>query len=74
MSEALDQELEQESCIICDGALDGIHQTACQMCGGRFHQPWSQDSEVPHCGRIGSHDDALAIVFLCNDCYEGRRP
>ena len=74
MSEALDQELEQESCIICDGALDGIHQTACQMCGGRFHQPWGQDSEVPQCGRIGSHDDALAIVFLCNDCYEGRRP
>ena len=44
------------------------------MCGGRFHQPWSKDSDIPECGRIGSHEEALAIVFLCDDCYYGRRP
>jgi hypothetical protein len=44
------------------------------MCGGKFHQPWSQDSEVPQCGRIGSHEEALALVFLCEDCYSGQRP
>ncbi|MED5207921.1 MAG: hypothetical protein VX895_02195 [Chloroflexota bacterium] len=65
---------EQESCVICGDALDGIQETSCQMCGGKFHQPWSHDSSVPQCGRIGSHEDALAIVFLCDDCYYGRRP
>ena len=65
---------EQELCVICDEALDGFHETYCQMCGGKFHQPWSQDAPVPQCGRIGSHEDALAIVFLCDDCYYGRRP
>lgn len=74
MSEAVDQELDQESCVICDGPLDGIHQTSCQMCGGGFHRPWTEGSDIPLCGRIASHEDALAIVFLCNDCYEGRRP
>lgn len=68
------EDLEKESCVICDDALDGIHQTSCQMCGGKFHQPWSQDSDIPRCGRISSHEEALAIVYLCNDCYEGRRP
>ena len=33
------------------------------MCGGKFHQPWSQDAGSPQCGRIGSHEEALAIVF-----------
>ena len=67
------EELDRESCVICNGALDGINQTACQLCGGKFHRPWSQDSDLPQCGRIGSHEEALAIVFLCNDCGEGRR-
>ena len=67
-------ENELESCVICGDALDGIQETSCQMCGGKFHQPWSQDGSVPQCGRIGSHEDALAIVFLCDDCYYGRRP
>lgn len=66
-------DLDRESCVICNGPLDGINQTACQMCGGKFHRPWSPDSELPQCGRIGSHEEALAIVFLCNDCGEGRR-
>lgn len=68
-----DQEQDRESCVICEGPLDGFNQTACQMCGGSFHQPWSEDSGIPHCGRIGSHDDTLAVVFMCNDCYEGRQ-
>ena len=67
-------ESDLESCVICGDALDGIQETSCQMCGGKFHQPWSQDSDVPQCGRIGSHEDALAIVFLCDDCFYGRRP
>ena len=66
-------DLDRESCVICNGALDSINQTACQMCGGKFHRPWSPDSDLPQCGRIGSHEEALAIVFLCNDCGEGRR-
>ena len=70
----MDEELEQELCVICDQVLDGVHETACQMCGGTFHQPWTQDSDIPNCGRIASHEDALAIVFLCDDCYHGRRP
>ena len=74
MNEARNEELEQEDCVICGDALDGVHQTSCQMCGGKFHQPWSQDSGVPQCGRIGSHEEAFAIVFLCDDCYFGRRP
>jgi uncharacterized protein with PIN domain len=74
MSELADQEPELDRCVICDGPLDGIHQTSCQMCGGKFHRPWTEANETPHCGRIASHEDALAIVFLCNDCYEGRRP
>ena len=60
-------ENESEFCVICDGALDGVQETSCQMCGGKFHQPWSKDSGVPQCGRIGSHEDAMAIVFLCDD-------
>jgi hypothetical protein len=44
------------------------------MCGGKFHQPWSQDSDIPKCGHLASHEDALVILFLCDDCYQGRRP
>jgi hypothetical protein len=71
---AMDEELEQETCVICGELLDGVHQTSCQMCGGKFHQPWSLDSNVPQCGHIASHQEALALVFLCNDCYLGTRP
>ena len=60
----------EELCIICQEPLDDIHQARCQMCGGRFHQPWSVDVPVPQCGRIASHEDALAIVFLCSNCYQ----
>jgi hypothetical protein len=74
MSDAVDRDLELDSCVICDGPLDGIHQTSCQMCGGGFHRPWSETNDIPQCGRIASHEDALAVVFLCNDCYEGHRP
>ncbi len=68
------EELEEESCVICGEALDGLHQTICQMCGGKFHHPWSPDSDIPRCGRIGSHEEALAIGVLCNDSYYSRRP
>ncbi len=70
----MDEELEQEFCVICSGALDGIQETFCQMCGGKFHQPWTRDSALPQCGHIASHEEALAVVFLCNDCYYGQRP
>lgn len=74
MQENVQEDSEKESCVICDDALDGIHQTICQMCGGKFHRPWSEDSDIPQCGRISSHQDALALVFLCDDCFNGARP
>ena len=58
----------QEMCVVCDGTLDDYHQASCQMCGGTFHQPWSADSGVPRCGSIASHEEALALVFLCHNC------
>lgn len=61
-----------EDCVICGETLDGLHQASCQMCGGTFHYPWSQESGVPPCGRIASRQDSLAVVFLCNDCYSER--
>ena len=60
----------EEACIICQEPLDQIHQAMCQMCGGRFHQPWSVDAQVPQCGRITSDHDALALVFFCRNCYQ----
>ena len=68
------EELEEETCVTCGDALDEVHQVSCQLCGGKFHQPWNLDSQVPQCGRIGSHEEALAIVWLCDDCFYGRRP
>ena len=61
---------QEEICIVCSGPLDEYHQASCQMCGGSFHQPWSVDAEIPQCGRIASHDEALALVFLCHNCYQ----
>ena len=61
-----------EICVICVARLDGINETSCQMCGGKFHYPWSSDSNAATCGQFASHNDALAIVFLCNDCIENR--
>ena len=60
----------EDVCIVCCGTLDEYHQASCQMCGGRFHQPWSVEVEMPQCGRIASHDEALALVFLCHNCYQ----
>ena len=39
-----DNEADLEVCVICSVSLDGIHETSCQMCGGKFHYPWSVDS------------------------------
>lgn len=61
-------------CVVCNEELDGANRSTCQMCGGPFHQPWLPDSDVPRCGRGASHDETLAVVFLCADCYENRRP
>ena len=60
----------QELCGVCDGPLDEYHRASCQMCGDKFHQPWSVESQVPQCGRIASHEEALALVFLCQSCYK----
>ena len=62
--------LPEDLCAVCANPVDEYHQATCQMCGGRFHQPWSQDAEVPRCGCIASHHDALALVFLCSNCYQ----
>ena len=61
-------------CVVCNEELDSPHQSTCQMCGGPFHQPWLPDCDLPRCGRIASHDETLAVVFLCRDCYHNRRP
>ena len=60
----------EDSCVVCHGPLDECHQASCQMCGGKFHQAWSVDVQVPQCGRITSHEEALALVFLCKNCYQ----
>ena len=60
--------MEDESCVVCDGELGEFRQASCQFCGGRFHQPWDESKENP-CGRIISHTDALALVYICNNCY-----
>ena len=58
-----------EICVVCQGVLDDYHQAGCQMCGGRFHQPWKSDPDMPQCGQMASHEEALALVFLCTNCY-----
>jgi len=62
-----------EFCVVCHDALDGPHRATCQMCGGPFHKPWAPESDAPRCGRAASHDETLAVVFLCQDCYNNRR-
>ena len=61
-------------CVVCDDELDGPHRSACQMCGGAFHYPWLPQSDAPRCGRAASHQDTLAVIFLCQDCYRKRHP
>ena len=61
-------------CVVCDDELDGPHRSACQMCGGAFHYPWLPQSDAPRCGRAASHQDTLAVIFLCRDCYRKRHP
>ena len=60
----------QEVCVACNVVLDEYHQASCQMCGGKFHHPWDGEVQVPHCGRMASHEEALALVFLCTNCYQ----
>ncbi len=60
-------------CVVCNEELHGPHRSTCQMCGGPFHQPWTPDSDAPRCGQAASHDETLAVVFLCQDCYRNRR-
>ena len=60
--------LEQQTCIVCTEPLGDYEQASCQYCGGRFHQPWLKKEGEP-CGHLISHSEALAIVFLCNNCY-----
>ena len=60
----------EELCVECGGLLDGYHQASCQMCGGWFHQPWDVAVQVPQCGKIISHEEALALVFLCKSCCQ----
>ena len=61
---------DDEQCVVCGSPMDEYHQTSCQMCGGKFHQPWDTDAQVPQCGSITSHEEALALVFLCTNCVQ----
>ena len=63
--------MDEDLCVVCDQPLDDYNLASCQMCGGKFHQPWSATAEVPQCGRVASHQEALAIVFLCQECFDG---
>ena len=58
--------------MVCRGLLDGYHQASCQMCSGRFHQPWDVAVQVPQCAQITTHEEALALVFLCKMCYQSK--
>lgn len=60
-------------CVVCHGELKGLHRSTCQMCGGPFCQPWLPESRAARCGRVASHDETLAIVCLCQDCYNHRQ-
>ena len=60
-------------CVVCNDELQGFHRSTCQMCGGAFCQPWLPDAPAARCGRAVSHDETLAIVFLCQDCYDNRQ-
>ena len=62
--------MEQDTCVVCAEELDGYNHASCQMCRGKFHQAWNVQVHVPKCGHIVTHDEALAVVFLCRDCYE----
>ena len=59
----------QQVCVVCGDALNDYNMTSCRFCGGKFHQPWDVREEVPPCGHIVPHNEALAIVFICNNCY-----
>jgi len=61
---------QREACVTCGAPLDGLNQATCFLCGGKFHQPWSIRIDVPHCGRIVSHQEAMALMFMCQHCYE----
>ena len=60
-------------CVVCNDELQGLNHSTCQMCGGPFCQPWLPESAAARCGRVVSHDETLAIVFLCQDCHDNRR-
>lgn len=64
-------DVDVDTCVVCNEPLDDYHVASCQMCGGKFHQPWSSTADVSQCGRVTSHQEALAIVFLCQDCFDG---
>ena len=60
--------LETENCVVCDFGVEEFSQASCQFCGGNFHQPWDETKLDP-CGRVISHSDALALVYMCNNCF-----
>ncbi len=56
-------------CTVCGDALDEDNRSLCANCGRPFHQSWDVTAKVPQCGRVMAHPDALALVFLCQNCY-----
>ena len=63
--------MELDTCVVCIEELDGYNHASCEMCGGKFHQPWEGHGQIPKCGHIVTHDEVLDVIFLCLDCYEG---
>ena len=66
-------------CALLDGLAPDALRVAMVMAGGpaadrigNYLSDWW--SVAPRCGRAASHDETLAVVFLCKDCYRNRRP
>ena len=61
--------MDELTCVVCLEVLDDYNVASCQFCGGKFHMPWDVRDNVRPCGHVVSHNEALAILFLCGNCY-----
>ena len=55
-------------CVVCNDELEGPHRSTCRCAAGRSINPGLRTATSPRCGRVASHDETLAVVFLCQDC------
>ncbi len=60
----------ENCCTVCRETLDSENRARCIMCGGLFHQQWQQERDVPQCGQALSHQEAMGLVYVCENCYD----